>query len=360
MDFSSHCKEVIDIVFLEYKENGFITEKRILELSRSRKLSFFEINTICEYIFSNGVYLFNETLYDDFVVDYAHIDYEDIYNEIIKIDTNLTCFVNYVRNIKAPQKREPQKLLPQIKDGNIYARNRLFEMYLRIVLKMALRYHKKYGFSLADTIQEGAIGLIIALDKYEYGSSGKFSTYAPWWIRQTIFRNMSFGNILFTFPVRIKNKMFKICHILIKKSDTEKHFHHKKIINRVCHILSCSEQKAVKYIGLFNAVYNFENIPDYIAPLLSDNEETSLGIFQKTMDDLFVTKIKEVLSTLPKREQKIIKMRYGIEFEESYTLEEIGEKLNLTKERIRQIENNAMKKLRYPARSRELKDFFRS
>ncbi|MDR2410372.1 MAG: sigma-70 family RNA polymerase sigma factor [Bacteroidales bacterium] len=190
MDFSSHCKKVIDIIFSEYKEDGFITEKRILDLSRSGKLSLSEINTICEYIFSNGVCLANETLDDDFIVDYARIDYKNIYNEIIKIDTNLTCFVNYVRNIKSPQRRESQKLLLQIKDGNIYARNRFFEMYLRIVLKMTLRYHKKYGFSLADTIQEGAIGLIIALDKYEYGSSDKFSTYAPWWIRQIICRYM--------------------------------------------------------------------------------------------------------------------------------------------------------------------------
>jgi RNA polymerase primary sigma factor len=291
-------------------------------------------------------------------MDYAHNDYNIVYDEILKMEPDLEHFVTYVRNIKAPQKKEPMKLLPQIKNGNMYARNRFFEMYLRIVLKMALHYHRRFKFSLTDTIQEGAIGLIIALDKYEYGSSDKFSTYAPWWIRQIIYRYMPLGNVLFDFPVHIKDKMFKICHILINKSEANKYLYHKQIVNRVCHILSCSKQKALKYISFFNTIFDIENIPDDITLLLSDNEEVISSIIEKTIDDLLAIQIKNILSTLPQRESNVIKLRYGIGFDKNYTLEEVGEKFGLTRERIRQIEKKAMRRLRHPDRSKNLRSFF--
>jgi RNA polymerase primary sigma factor len=345
MNLIPQCKQVIDIIFSEYQNSGFITEKRILDISHKKKLSLAQINSICEYIFSNGVFLSNGAIDEVFETDYAHSDYTLIYNQILEIDPGLSYLVTYVRNIKAPQKREPQKLLPQIKDGNLYARNRFFEMYLRIVLRMALQFHKKYKFSLADTIQEGAIGLIMALDKYEYGSSNKFSSYAPWWIRQIVFRYMSIEHLPFDFPIHIKDKLLEICPFLINKSEESKYLNRKKLVNRVCLMLSCSEQKSIRYISYFDIPMETSKYCVNTIHLLSDNEEKIILRIE----------MEKVLSTLLPREQEVIKMRFGIGGEGSYTLEEIGARMGLTRERVRQIETKALKQLE---RSRKLKSLF--
>jgi RNA polymerase primary sigma factor len=345
MIFSPKSKEIIDAIFSYYKVNGNITEKVVLEHCRAKNIPILEINKICEYVFANGVYLSNEDLNDDLIKDFTHSDYNAIFNEILTIAPCLKYFINYISKIKAPQKKEYVTLLPQIKDGNLHARNRFFEMYLRIVLKMSLQYHKKFGFPLEDTIQEGCIGLIMALDKYEYDRADKFSTYAPWWIRQIIYRHIPLGNEMFCIPIHIKNNMFKISHLFINKSKASKILYYDNTKN-ICSMLSCTEQKALEYISLFKTALT---IDDVINELIVYDDSTI-----RLIEDDLKRQMDNVLSTLPLREQEIIKMRYGIGIERSLTLEEIGEIFELTRERIRQIEDRAIARLKNPKRSRKL------
>ena len=137
-----------------------------------------------------------------------------IYAEVLDDSPELESFIEYVRNVRAPQRREWRNLLPQAQNGNQYARTRVFEMYMRVVIKMALTYSKRYGFSLPDTIQDGMIGLWTAIDKFEYGKNDTFTTYFPFWVRQIIMREAPTRNPTVYFPAHAKDKVFKLYDII--------------------------------------------------------------------------------------------------------------------------------------------------
>jgi RNA polymerase primary sigma factor len=158
-----------------------------------------------------GVLFRNETDdEDEYEYDRSQTEYNSLFNEIIEIEPTLEGYIDHLRNIQPPQHREWKSLMPQIKSGNIFARNRLVEMYLRVVARIALYYHKKNNISLADAIQDGTVGLIRAIEKFDPTEQDLFSTYAPWWITQNITREMWLLDNPMYFPVHIRDKIFTV------------------------------------------------------------------------------------------------------------------------------------------------------
>ncbi|MGI6448876.1 MAG: sigma-70 family RNA polymerase sigma factor [Desulfitobacteriia bacterium] len=311
-----------------------------------------EVEYLCDQLLTMGVIISGDTAEkpdnDDEVYDRGRIDYEKLFQEITKRDESLALFMKEISRIKPPQHREFQNLLPQAKNGNLYAKQRIIEMYLRFVVRIAFWHHEKYKLPLADTIQDGCVGLIIALDKYEPGKHGNFLTYAPWWVRQVIMREAPTKNPLFYFPVYIKDRLFSIYDVLGYNAcdlfewdeiDTG-------IIEAVAEKLNCSIDEAKECLGYLR---QFESI-DEILSMDNDNCFDDRGEAQdKMLDDCYLKEearaTLEMLKTFKLRDQKIILMRSGYLDGNEWTLQEVGMELGLTRERVRQIEGKTIRKL---------------
>ncbi len=354
-------QEIIKKLYNEYKIRGYVTEKSVFDAVDSHNLPLEEVDNICDRLLSKGVIIHDvsgeKSDDDEDVYDRSQIDYEKLFYEVLAIDKSLSFFINEVRQIKPPQHRECQNLIPQAKNGNLFARQRIIEMYLRTAVKVALWHHQKFKIPLAEAIQDACVGLVIALDKYDVSRQDKFSTYAPWWMRQNIMRNAPSLNPLIFVPVHIKDKLFGIYNILEKLyyNRNDRNTIYQEMQKAVMEKLDCSENEANEYA---NCLIPFENIDE-----LLKNEESAFSdryvgeekIFNDIKKEEFKNSVVEALETLKPGEKKVILFRFGFLDEKEWTLEDIGHELGVTRERIRQIEEKALKRLRYYKRSKNLK-----
>jgi RNA polymerase primary sigma factor len=281
-----------------------------------------------------------------------------MYQEIIDIEPNLDYYIKKIKNIPPPQWHEFDHCFIQVKNGNIIARERLIKMYLRVAVKQAYYYFKKFAFPLEDAIQEANRGLIEGYEKFSNEKAVKFQNHIQWYIRNTLNRKLRLGNYYVSHPIYVKEKLIIINALL--KNKTEKYIlnNKKKLLKRVMHLLGCDKNKANKYINCF-IKFKSINYP-YINGnnKISDNYETITLLNEKITNDLLKESLNDILSTLLFRESDVIKKRFGIDTEKPLALEELAGKYNLTRERIRQIESKALRRLRHPKRSETLKKFF--
>ncbi len=252
--------------------------------------------------------------------------------------------------------KQQQKLREEVHDGEI-AREHLIKANTRLVVSIAKRYIGR-GVPFLDLIQEGNLGLMKAVKKYEYQRGFRFSTYATWWIRQTITRAIADQGRTIRVPVHMVDRIRQIYRTSHEMEQT---------LGRV----PTTEELAVE-IGHSAKKVDWMLRVSWLplsleSPINEDGEETELGMFvedtitpspsQSAYTKLLSEKIEDVLDTLPPREARILKLRFGLENGRTYTLEEVGEKFGLTRERIRQIESKALRRLRHPRRSRQLKEY---
>jgi RNA polymerase primary sigma factor len=237
------------------------------------------------------------------------------------------------------------------------AREHLIKANTRLVVSIAKRYMGR-GVPFLDLIQEGNLGLMKAVEKYEYQRGFRFSTYATWWIRQTITRAIADQGRTIRVPVHMVDRirqLYRTTHEMEQK------------LGRIPTTDELAEEIGVN-TNKVEWMMRVSWLPLSLeSPINDDEEDSELGMFiedqvtptpiQSTYANLLREKVQEVLDTLPPREARILRLRFGLENGRAYTLEEVGQKFGLTRERIRQIESKALRRLRHPRRARQLKDY---
>ena len=276
-------------------------------------------------------------------------------NEITIVDATQT-YLKEINNVDLLTVEQEQELAERAHSGDIEARDKLVEANLRLVVGIAKRF-KGCGISFLDLIQEGNLGLMTAADKFDGGKGNRFSTYATWWIRQSISRALADQSRTIRMPaymVEIYNK--------INRASTElaAELGYQPSSIQIAERIGSTADKVEDILEVAKAVVSLD------APLNGDEDETSFGDMVPDSDEhspynMLLKKetkeiVKGIIKTLDEREAQIIMYRFGIDIEEPKTLEQIGEIFGVTKERVRQLESKALRKLRHPLRANALKD----
>jgi RNA polymerase primary sigma factor len=252
-------------------------------------------------------------------------------------------------------KQEKILLQQAIQDGKD-ARNHLIQANTRLVVSIAKKYLGR-GVPFLDLIQEGNLGLMKAVKKYDYRRGFRFSTYATWWIRQTITRSIADQGRTIRIPVHMIDRirqMYKSARTLEQKLGRPP---------KVEELAAYMELPEDKVQWMLQVSW----LPLSLESPVGDEEDAELGMFvedehtptpsKATAQKLLAEKLNEILATLTPREARILRLRFGLENGKQYTLEEVGEKFGLTRERIRQIEGKALRRLRHPLRARQLREY---
>ena len=280
----------------------------------------------------------------------------DILVDGLPLDDPVRMYLKEIGKVDLLSMDEEIKLAERILDGDEKAKKRLSEANLRLVVSIAKRYVGR-GMLFLDLIQEGNLGLIKAVEKFDYTKGFKFSTYATWWIRQAITRAIADQSRTIRIPVHMVetiNKVIRVSSQLLQElghdpSPEEIAEEMNMPVNKVREILKIAQEPVSLEtpIGEEEDSHLGDFIPDNDAP-----EPSEVASFSLLKEQLV-----EVLITLTPREEKVLRLRFGIEDGRTRTLEEVGKEFNVTRERIRQIEAKALRKLRHPSRSKKLKDF---
>ena len=274
----------------------------------------------------------------------------------ISIDDPVKVYLKEIGRVPLLSNDEEQELSERMAKGDIEARKRLSEANLRLVVSIAKRYVGR-GMQFLDLIQEGNLGLIKAVEKFDHTKGFKFSTYATWWIRQAITRAIADQARTIRIPVHMVetiNKVKKVSSQLLHKNG------HDPSAEEIAEELDMPIDKVREIMRVAQEPVSLETP-------IGEEEDSHLGDFIEDSDapapadaashTLLKEQLEDVLSTLTPREKKVLELRFGLEDGRNRTLEEVGKEFNVTRERIRQIEAKALRKLRHPSRSKRLKDF---
>lgn len=320
------------ILLSTYEAKGFLTEDEVIDICIDNDLDLFEIDAMCERLIEKRIIIRDEIArtQDEDIVDRSQFDYEALYRTIHKEYPECDILVNEIKNIMPPQTREWNNLIGHAQGGNSFAKERLVLMYLRTVLKQSYDFAKSYYCDFEEAFQYGVIGLINAIEKYDVTSPDTFVSYFPLWVRQNMQRYSEIKGAIIRFPAHYKEVLYSIVSLATKNMEED------DIVTELSYLDNISS-KEKNFILPYQELYN-----DICC---KDDVEKSV------MTKLIRIDLLSHIRRLSDREQQVVLLRYGILDGIEHTLEEIGTELGVTRERVRQIETKALKKLRIKCRS---------
>lgn len=341
------------------KEKGFITFEELANTLKGLDVDADALDELYNAFVENNIEVINE---EDSESDNVGREKEPIIlsDEDITKDVNINdpvrMYLKEIGRISLLSSEEELKISMAIADGDEAAKTKLAESNLRLVVSIAKRYVGR-GLLFLDLIQEGNIGLMKAVEKFDYGKGYKFSTYATWWIRQAITRALADQARTIRVPVHMVetiNKMARIQRQLtleLNREPSEEELAEKMgvSVEKVREVMKISQEP----VSLETPIG--EEDDSHLGDFLKD--ENSMSPEEYTTNEILKEEIKNVLMTLQEREQEVLELRFGLIDGTCHTLEEVGKRFNVTRERIRQIEAKALRKLRHPSRAKKLKDF---
>ncbi len=349
---------VVDL--LEHgKISGKVTTQEITDALEDLNYDMEQVEELYESLKANNIEVV-ENFTADLTIDFDHKETDSVEMQLqaegVNIDDPVKVYLKEIGRVPLLTTDEEISLATRMANGDISARKRLSEANLRLVVSIAKRYVGR-GMQFLDLIQEGNLGLIKAVEKFDYTKGFKFSTYATWWIRQAITRAIADQARTIRIPVHMVetiNKVKKVSSQLLHKNG------HEASAEEIAEELDMPIDKVREIMRVAQEPVSLETP-------IGEEEDSHLGDFipddeALAPDDaashiLLKEQLSNVLSTLTEREEKVLRLRFGLEDGRSRTLEEVGKEFNVTRERIRQIEAKALRKLRHPSRSKKLKDF---
>ena len=356
-------KTVIRDLIEQGKSKGQLTTKEILDALGELDFEPEQIEKFYDTLEAQGVEIVED--FDDSLDDISNLESQPeesenletaLNTEGIAVDDPVKVYLKEIGRVPLLTPDEEIDLAVRIKDGDEAAKKRLSEANLRLVVSIAKRYLGR-GMQFLDLIQEGNLGLIKAVEKFDYTKGFKFSTYATWWIRQAITRAIADQARTIRIPVHMVetiNKVKKVSSQLLHTNG------HEPTAEEIAKELDMPVDKVREIMRVAQEPVSLETP-------IGEEEDSHLGDFIPDDDapapqdaashTLLKEQLAEVLDTLTPREEKVLRLRFGLEDGRSRTLEEVGKEFNVTRERIRQIEAKALRKLRHPSRSKKLKDF---
>lgn len=365
----SATEEKFRALIAEAKKNeGIIEEQKINDFIKELNLNNSQIDLIYDklerfniIVLSTGEEDFdNESLEDDedeeSDIDIKKINKVTANAQILSTDDPVHLYLKEIGNYELLTIEEEVALAKRIENGDEFATQRLVESNLRLVVSIAKRYVGR-GLSFLDLIQEGNLGLIKAVEKFDYTKGFKFSTYATWWIRQAITRAIADQSRTIRIPVHMSeviNKTYRVSRSLLQEYGREPtEFEIAKAmdlpVEKVREILKVSADP----ISLDTPIG--EEDDSHLGDFIKD--ETIVGPEEAAAYSVLQDQITKLLDTLTEREQRVLVLRFGLLDGRPRTLEEVGKEFNVTRERIRQIEAKALRKLRHPSRAKMLKGY---
>ena len=353
--FEERVKELVE----EGKKQGYLTYEQIAKKTIDLELDANALDELYNALSENQIEVRAEDEEDGGNIDLKNdIIIDDVPDESkdMSVNDNVRMYLKEIGKISLLSLEEEQELSRRVAKGDEQAKNILAESNLRLVVSIAKRYVGR-GLLFLDLIQEGNIGLMKAVEKFDYDKGYKFSTYATWWIRQAITRALADQARTIRVPVHMVetiNKMARIERQMTLELNREP-----------------TDAELAKKMGLsVDKIVEIRKIsqdPVSLETPIGEEDDSHLGDFladERTMSpeefatyEILKDELREVLDTLTVREKEVLELRFGLFDGSSHTLEEVGKRFKVTRERIRQIEAKALRKLRHPSRAKKLKDF---
>lgn len=370
MNMGKFSEKLVELLELAKKKKNVLEYQEINDFFKDQQLNVEQMEKVFDFLEASGVDVLRITGSEDEIMLDDDVDIEKLDDEeeveLDKIDLSVPegvsiedpvrMYLKEIGKVSLLTADEEIELAKRMEQGDEEAKKRLAEANLRLVVSIAKRYVGR-GMLFLDLIQEGNLGLIKAVEKFDYRKGYKFSTYATWWIRQAITRAIADQARTIRIPVHMVetiNKLIRVSRQLLQELGRE------PTPEEIAEEMDMSVERVREILKISQEPVSLETP-------IGEEEDSHLGDF--IQDDnvpvpadaaaftLLKEQLIEVLGTLTEREQKVLRLRFGLDDGRARTLEEVGKEFNVTRERIRQIEAKALRKLRHPSRSRKLKDY---
>ena len=345
-------QDIEEIIKQAKKDGNTITEEDLGAKLINHELTMDELNSVKEKLEDEGITI--ELSVDEAIKD------EELKELIsnVKVDDPVKMYLKDIGQVQLLTPEQEVELAKKILEGDERAKKELSERNLKLVVSIAKKYVNRSSMQFLDLIQEGNLGLLKAVEKFDHTKGFRFSTYATWWIRQSITRAIADQARTIRIPVHMVETIHRLSRV---SKQLMQELGRDPTNAEIAERMGLTENRVVEIQKIAQDPVSLESpVGEEDESRISDfvEDESIKSPTDNAAQDILKTQLLQVIETLTPREQKVIRLRYGIDDSHPRTLEEVGKEFNVTRERIRQIEAKALRKLRHPNRSKKLQDFY--